>query len=899
MSWIARIRGMLQAKRLDRELDEELNAHIAMRTQDNFADGMTEDEARWDARRRFGNSTLMKEDTRAMDIVGWMETLGQDLRYAVRMLRRSPGFTLVAVATLALGIGANVATFSVVRAVLLQPLPFSHSEQLVRVYDDLRGSNSLDVGMSVPELWDLRDKSGVFQDISVIWPFDANLTGVDHPERIECLAATANYFTMLGVSPQLGRIFTPQDAQPGFTDGNVISDAFWRRMFGADPHVIGKKIRIDDDLYTVIGVLPPGFRHPGRSLESEVEVFSAAGFIGPPFPVKPQRSLRLLPGAMGRLKAGVSLEQAQERLDALSAELAREYPTDYPAPAKWALRVVPVREDLVGKMRTELFVLFGAVACVLLIACVNLANLLLARSAGRQREIAIRLALGAGRARLIGQLLTESILLASLSGGVALFTVVWLRGWLLKLAPAGMPRLNEVNLSGGVLLFALAVSILTGVIFGLAPALQAARRHQVAELREGSRGAGSSKHQIKVSRVLVTCEIALSLVLLIGAGLLLRSFWHLLDVRPGFEPHHLVTARIWIAYPNDPEKNPYRTVEARGAFLHEVLRRVSALPGVVEAGLGSGNGLPMETRPNQVLFMIDKHAAESERVPTAEMSTVTPEYFRVLKIPLIRGRVFTEADDSKGQPVALISETLARRYWHDEDPIGQQIRLAPGQTGSGAEEQWRTIVGVTGDVKSDGFEAASAPYLYFAAYQRPSYSLVVYLRTAADRGILGDAIRREVQGVDPSVPVFAVRTMDEVIAKYLADRRFALELLGVFAGVALLLASIGIYGVMAYTFSQRTNEIGIRIAMGAQRSDILRIAVGEGALVVAIGIVSGLIGSAILTRFLQSMLFDVKPIDPVTFAAIGTLLTVVTLLACLVPAHRATRVDPLIVLRHE
>jgi putative ABC transport system permease protein len=884
---------------LDRDLDEELNAHLEMRTRDNIASGMTAEEARYDARQRFGNATLMKEDTRAMDIVGWMETLGQNLRYSARMLRRSPGFTVVAILTLALGIGANVATFTVVRAVLLNPLPFSHPEQLVRVYDDLRGSNSQDVGMSVPELWDLRDKSGIFQDISVIWPFDANLTGADHPERIECLAANANYFTMLGVSPQLGRIFTPQDAQPGFTDGDVISDAFWRRMFGADPNVIGKKIRIDDDLYTVIGVLPPGFRHPGRSLESEVEVFSAAGFSGEPFPAPPQRSQRLLPGAMGRLKAGVSLKQAQMRLDALSEELAREYPSDYPVPEKWALRVVPARDALVGSIRTELLVLFGAVAFVLLIACVNLANLLLARSAGRQREIAIRLALGAGRARLVSQLLTESILLASISGGVALLTVVWLRVWLLRLAPEGLPRLNEVSLSGGVLFFALGVSILTGVIFGLAPALQAGRRHQVAELREGSRGTGSSKHQMKVSRVLVTCEIALSLVLLIGAGLLLRSFWNLLEVRPGFEPHHLVTAKIWIAYPNDVTKNPYRTVEARGAFLHEVLRRVSALSGVDEGALGSGNGLPMETRPNRVLLTIDKHAAESERVPTAEISTVTPEYFGVLKIPLLRGRVFTEADDSKGQPVALINETLARRYWHDEDPIGQQIRLAPGEAANGPDNPWRTIVGITGDIKSDGFDAESAPYLYFPAYQRPSYSLVVYLRTAADPGTLGDAIRREVQGVDPSVPVFAVRTMDEVISRYLADRRFALELLGVFAGVALLLASIGIYGVMAYTFSQRTNEIGIRIAMGAQRSDILRIAVREGALVVIIGVIAGLAGSAMLTRFLQSMLFDVEAIDPITYAAIGTLLTVVTLLACVVPAYRATRVDPLVALRHE
>ena len=497
MSWVARTRGMLRSKRLDRELDEELKAHIAMRTQDNFAGGMTEDEARWDARRRFGNSTLVKEDTRAIDIVGWMETLAQDLRYALRMLRRSPGFTLVAVATLALGIGANVATFSVVRAVLLQPLPFSHSEQLVRVYDDLRGSNSLDVGMSVPELWDLRDKSGIFQDISVVWPVDANLTGGDHPLRIEFLAGSPNYFTMLGVQAQLGRVFSQQDAQPGFTDGITISDGFWHRMFGADPGVIGKRIRLDGDLYTIIGVMPPNFRHPGQVLADDVEVFAAAGFNGAPFPTPAQRAARYLPEAMGRLKPGASIVQAQARLNAFAAQLSREFPTEYPAAAGWALRLVPVQEDLVGKVRTELFVLFGAVAFVLLIVCVNLANLLLARSTARQREIAIRLALGAGRGRLTMQLLTESIFLAAISGGAALLAVVWLKAWFLKLAPAGLPRLNDLSLGGGVLLFAFFVSIRTGVIFGLAPALQTARRNQAASLREGSRGSGSSKHQCR------------------------------------------------------------------------------------------------------------------------------------------------------------------------------------------------------------------------------------------------------------------------------------------------------------------------------------------------------------------------------------------------------------------
>src|SRR5580658_1767706 len=594
MSLLSRLKGLFRINRLERDLDEELCSQIEMRTQDNIAAGMSSREARYDAQRRFGNSTLMKEDTRAIDIVGWLETTGQNLRYAARMLRRNPGFTLVAILTLALGIGANVAIFTVVHAVLLQPLPFPHPEQLVRVYDDILASNTHDVGMSPPELWDLRDKSGVFQDISAIFSDDANLTGGDHPERIEFQGTSANYFTMLGVPPQLGRVYTLADAVPGFSDPVVISDAFWRRNFGADPQIIGKNIRIDSDLYTIAGVMPPGFRHPGRTLTADVDVWATAGFTAAPFPLPVVRAARLLPGAIGRLKPGLTLAQAQAQLDNFVAQLSRQYPDEYPSAAGWSLRLVPIEQDIVGNVRTELFVLFAAVAFVLLIACVNLANLLLARSASRQREIAIRLAVGAGRSRLIAQLLTESVLLAGISGAVALLTVVWLKSSLLRLAPADLPRLNEISFSPGVLLFAFFISILTGVFFGLAPALQTARGSQIIALREGARGAGSSKHQLKFSRFLVVSEIALSLVLLIGAGLVLRSFWHLLEVRPGFEPHHLTTAKIWLPVPNDPLQDKYRVLEKRAAFYQEVLRRISALPGDEQAALGTASSLPMD-----------------------------------------------------------------------------------------------------------------------------------------------------------------------------------------------------------------------------------------------------------------------------------------------------------------
>jgi predicted permease len=899
MSLLSRLRGVLRIERLERDLDEELRTHVEMRARDNAAAGMTPEEAQYEARRQFGNMTLMKEDARRVDIVNWMETARQNLPYAARMLRRNPGFTTVAILTLALGIGANVGTFTVVQAVLLNPLPFSHPEQLVRVYDDLRGSNSRDVGMSVPELWDLRDKSGLFEDISVTFPADVNLTGAEHPDRLEFLGTNTNYFTLLGVRAQLGRTYTVADSRPGFTEGVVISDALWRRMFGGDPEVIGKKVRLDSDLYTIIGVLPPGFRHPGNSLGGEVEVFAAAGFSAAPFPAPPQRSIRLLPGAIARLKPGLSVAQAQARLDAFTAQLSREFPVEYPPAANWGIRLVQAQDDLVGKVRTELLVLFGAVGCVLLIACVNLANLLLARSASRQREIAIRQALGAGRARLIGQLLTESVLLATISGTVALITVVLLKGWLLRLAPADMPRLNEVTLSPGVLLFAFGISIVTGVIFGLAPSLQTVRpNRQVTNLREGSRGSGSSKHQMQISRTLVATEIALSLVLLIGAGLLLRSFWHLIEVRPGFDPHHVVTEKIWLPVPNDAAEDNYPTTEKRAAFHQEVLRRIRGLAGVEDAALGTPNSLPMSSAHSQVQFTIESMAADSERAPVAEAAGVSPDYFPLLRTPLLRGRAFTEADDSKGQRVALVNETLARKYWPQGDAVGQHVKFV-GVGPRSPNTSWITIVGIVGDIKTDGLDAPTPARIYLPVNQSPSYGIVVYLRTSADPGALGDVVRREVQSVDPSIPVFAVRTMDELVAKYLAQRKFALELLGVFAGVALVLASIGIYGVMAYTFSRRTNEIGIRMAMGAQQSDIFKIAVGEGAQIVAFGLFAGLAGSLALTQFLQTMLFGVKATDPITFAGISGLLAAVAMAACLVPARKATRVDPLVALRHE
>jgi predicted permease len=818
----------------------------------------------------------------------------QDLRYAFRMLLKSPGFSVVAVLTLALGIGANVATFSVVYAVLLRPLPFLQPEQLVRVFDDLRGQSEQDVGMSAPELWDLQDRSGVFQDVSAVAPSNSAVGGGERTVRAESLVTSPDYFTLLGAKPGLGRVYTQQDAAPGFLDVAVISNGFWRRYYGADPKIIGRKMRLDNDMYTIVGVMPAGFRHPGPTLDTDVEVWIAAGFNGRPFPVPAVRSQRMIPAAIGRLKPGMTVAQAQARLDSCISQLSREYPSEYPTAASWAVRLVPVKEDLVGPQRTELFILFGAVGFVLLIACLNIANLLLARSSGRRREIAIRLSIGASRGRLARQMLTESTLLSLISGVVALVTVLFLKNAIITLVPADIPRLNEVAVSGGVLFFTFLIAIATGVLFGLAPALQAANPNQVENLREGGRGSGTGRRHTRLSRILVVSEVALSIVLLAGAGLLLRSFWRVLDVHPGFNPSHLTTVQIWIPISNDPANDPYSVEEKRADFLLEVSRRVSALPGVEQASISGNDTLPMNSGRNYSPFSITGRARESEGGPIADIAVVDREYFRTMEVPLIAGRNFADSDTYKTKPVAVIDQTLARRYWPGENPLGQELKF-----GFGRGLQGLTIVGVAGDIKSDGFAAPSVPHIYVALGQFAPVNAVVFLRSKGEVERLGETVRHEVEIVDPNVPVHSISSMDQIIARSVADRRFALQLLGVFAAVALLLAAIGIYGVMSYSFSQRTHEIGIRVALGAQRLDILRMALGEGMRIVVIGLASGLVGAATMARFFRSMLFDIGPVDPITFLSVSAILAGVALFACYIPAKRATRVDPLAALREE
>lgn len=824
-----------------------------------------------------------------------MNTILHDLRYAARMLRTNLGFTLVAVLTLAFGIGANTAIFSVVNAVVLQPLPFPKPEQIVIIRDDLTGRQIEDVGLSVDELKDLQERSGVFEQVSAVWPVDANLTGSERPERIELLAVSPNYFTLLGAHAQLGRVFGSEEQQAkGFAEGVVISDGLWKRLYGSDRNILGRKVYADTDLYTIIGVMPPEFRHPGKTLRNEVDMWATAGFSANPFG-PPVRAARILPGAIGRLKDGIDINQAQAKLDGLVAQLQTEFPKEYPAPAGWSIRVLSAHQQLVGNVQTILFVVLAAVGLVLLIGCVNLANLMLARSSGRRREMAIRLALGASRRRIIVQLLTESLLLSFIGGALALVVIAVLLQGFVRFIPTDIPRLHEIQINLTVLGFVFLISTVTGLLFGLVPAMQSSRSDVVTNLKEGSLGAGFGLATHRFRSGLVVLEFALSLILMIAAGLLLRSFGRLLDVNPGFNPDNVLLARVWLPVPNNPDLDPYRDPLKRAGFIKELLQRVSAIPGVRSAAISSGNAVPLVGPHNSGGFTIEGDAVTNNAIPTAQLGIVSPDYFRTIETPLKRGRFFTDADDRQAPQVVIIDEALAARYFSNRDPVGLRIKRG----GPTSEAPWMTIVGLVGNIKSDGYDQPDQPHLYYPIFQNPAYAMAIYLRTDVAPTAVTQSVREQVRALDRDLPVFGERTMAQVSAESVSRRRFAMQLIGLFGILALLLAAVGIYGVIAYSVTQRTREIGIRVALGASRSEILRWVLKQGMVLTMAGVVIGLVGAFALTRLLRSLLFGVGPTDIVTYIVLAILLTIVALIACYFPARRATKVDPLVALRYE
>ena len=813
-----------------------------------------------------------------------------DLRFAFRQLRKSPSFTTIAIIALALGIGANTAMFSVVDAILIRPLSFPQSDRLAMIWQtnpEVAKMGFPIAPTSVPDFQDWRTQAKSFEVISALEGWTANLTGNEEPERLSGARVSANLFSLLRVPPVLGRSFADGEDQLGRNHVVILSAELWQRRFGADRAIIGRKLILDQEPYTVIGVMPPRFTFPVDTGLPAYMTFGARCEIWTPFAPSEGRTKNR--GAhnlavIGRLKPGVSLTTAQTEMNTLAARFARQYPE---TSKDWGIQLVTLKaQAAVGSERT-LAVLMSAVGCILLIACANVANLLLARGLGRQKEIAIRRALGASRGRIVRQLLTESVLLALAGGLLGILFAIWGADLLLAIAPASLPRLSEVRIDAGVLVFTLLVSLATGVLFGLAPALQSSRLGLSEKLKEGDRG--STAGHARLRNGLIVSEVALALMLLIAAGLLIESFARLARVRPGFNPESVLTFNITL-----PD-NPYHDRARATAFYDQVVRRIENLPGVKAAA--ASNALPLSGEEEVDGFQIEGRPKPAPgQIQTANFRWVTPDYFRVLQIPLKRGRAFSERDKADAPAVAIIDETMARLYFPGINPIGQRFK------GSDEDKKGRPreIVGIVGDVRHSSLDAKPPPHLYLPQAQEGRAGMMVAVRSVGTQPTaLLQMVRREIAAVDPNVPIADIRTMEEMVESSVAPWRFTMALLSAFAGVALLLASVGIYGVLAYSVNQRRREIGIRMSLGAQRRDVLQLFLSQGMAVTLLGIVIGLGGAWAVTRIMRSLLFSVSPTEPLVFLAGPLAFAVVALLASFFPARKAAQVNPVIALRSE
>ena len=819
-----------------------------------------------------------------------IDAIWRDVRFAVRGLARSPAFTAIAVLTLALGIGANTAIFSVVNAVLLRPLAYREPDRLVSVRSALDGRSVANLPSSAPEYQDYRREVPAVPDLAAVWPININLTGQGDPERIQAAVVSTNYFSVLGVAPVLGRDFSPEDDGGRIGYVTLISYDLWQRRFGGDRNVIGTSVRLDDDPMTIIGVMPKGFRHPVESGASPMEVWAPIELANTDSNFIDFRGMRVF-DVFGRLAPGATVEQAGAQFQALSGRLSAQFPDVYLPSLGWRVDVAPLAQRVVGDVRPALLVLLGAVGFVLLIGCANVANLLLARATTRDREIAIRTALGGGRARLIRQLLTESLLLAAIGGALGLGIAVWGTEALGRLAALHLPRARDIGVDWNVLGFTAFIVLLTGIGFGLIPALQTTKPDLQSVLKDSARGSSAGAPRARMRSTLVVAEVAVALVLLAGAGLLLRSFERLLAVETGFNPSNLLTLQVWLPWPNDASKGRYFTQEQRLAFYDRAVEQVREVPGVRSVALTSR--LPLRGRNNTRFTLEGRTPAADEPPPIAEFRVVTPSYFETMQIPILQGEGLPELADSASAATAVINRTMREKYFGNEDPVGRRIQLF------GPTAPWLTITGVVGDIRQIDLEEPPFEEIYTSARANVGQEMAMIVRTSGEPESLQAAITRAIRSADPEQPVFAVMSMDQLIANASAERRFSLLLLTLFAAIALVLSAIGIYGVMAYTTTQRRHEIGIRLALGAAGRDVLRLVVGQGMRLVLVGLAAGLCGAWMLSRVLASQLYGISAQDPVTYLTVAAILGAVALAATWLPARRATRVDPMISLRSE
>jgi len=901
--FLIRLANFATRRRADERLRDEIAEHLALQIEENLSAGMAPAEARRQAALKLGAAQAIREHHHDEQSLPLIENLFFDLRYAVRMLVRSPGFSFIAIATMALGIGATTAIYSVIAATLLHPLPYPNPDELVRIQDDLPGVGAQGVGISVPEWRDL-ESSGIFQSASITGTgANVNLTGSAQPLRLSFKQVTPNYFAVLGVDAQLGRVFDPRDTTPGYNLEVVISDGLWRREFGADPKIIGRALHLDNDEYHVVGVMPRGFRDQGSTSEEQnVELWLGAGFAGVPFPTPLRSSRQRSRVVIARMKPGLSIAAAQGHLDALVESLKKQYPAEYPAKTAWTVRLVPLSETVVGSVRQSLILLFGAVGLVLLISCTNVANLLLARTSGRSREIAVRQAMGAQRTRLVRQLLTESLLLFLL-GGVAGFGLLFCaQHFLLRLIPESLPHLNNISISWGVLAFALAVSVAAGTVFGLAPAWLMSRLDLTSTLRQEGRGSSGSVGRSRARHILVISELALSLVLMVVAGLLLRSFWDLFAVQPGFNPDRVMAVQTWLAGPNDPTTDPYQTATQESVLLREILRRSRTIAGVEEAAVGDEASLPLGHRdPGGLPLIREGIETMDNQAPVIDSPIVSPEYFHLLGMPLLRGRLFSDQDIETTPQVAIINQAAARTYWPNQDPLGKRVRLNFNTRGlvSSAEPVWTTIIGVIADARTESLGDAAVPQIYRSVYQRPAKDLAIFLRGQLDPSAISAQVREQIRSIDATLPVFHAETLEAVLSTSLSIRRFSMEMVAFFAATALLLAGLGIYGTISYVVNEQRREIAIRLALGAQRGTILKMVLRRGLGLAAAGAGLGVGGALIVSHLMAGLLYGVSPNDLPTFAGVTVALTGVALAASYIPALRAMRLDPITTLHSE